>query len=114
MGDISFLLTRRFGRINDTSLTEFSVSPTGKWDATCPTGRSLPQPERAARLSAARRALSSSIARIDQVWGVAVVGAVSQAWRGGENKLNSYRAPTARGLPFLARISWNRSSPGSA
>ena len=30
----------------------------------------------------------------DQVWGLVVVGGVG-AWRGGENKLNSYRAPTA-------------------
>ena len=31
---------------------------------------------------------------MDQVWGLLVFGGVA-AWRGGENKLNSYRAPTA-------------------
>lgn len=93
LGDISLLVTRRFGRINDTSLTGILGLPTGKWDATYTTGGTYLNQNAQLGFGKPTGALVLDHT-MDQVWGVAVVGAVA-AWRGGENKLNSYRAPTA-------------------
>jgi hypothetical protein len=93
IGDISLLVTRRFGRINDTSLTGILGLPTGKWDATYTTGGTYLNQNAQLGFGKPTGALVLDHT-MDQVWGVAVVGAVA-AYRGGENKLNSYRAPTA-------------------
>ena len=93
LGDISVLVTRRFGRINDTSLTGIVGLPTGKWDATYTTGGTYLS--QSAQLGFGKPTAALVLDHtMDQVWGVVVVGGVG-AWRGGENKLNSYRAPTA-------------------
>jgi hypothetical protein len=93
LGDVSLLVTRRLGRINATSLTGIVGLPTGVWDATyTPGGTYLNQN---AQLGFGRPTGAIVLDQtFDQVWGVVVVGGVA-AYRGGENKLNSYRAPTA-------------------
>jgi hypothetical protein len=93
LGDMSLLLTRRLGRINATSLTGIIGFPTGVWDATyTPGGTYLNQN---AQLGYGKPTGAIVLDQtLDQVWGVVVVGGVA-AYRGGENKLNSYRAPTA-------------------
>ncbi len=93
LGDISLLVTRRFGRINDTSLTALVGLPTGTWNATyTPNGRYLNQN---AQLGFGKPTAAVVLDHtMDQVWGLVVVGAVG-AYRGGKNKLDSYRAPTA-------------------
>jgi hypothetical protein len=93
LGDISLTVTRRFGRINDTSLTGIVGLPTGKWDATYTPGGSYLNQN--AQLGFGKPTGAVVLDHtMDQVWGILVVGGVA-AWRGGENKLNSYRAPTA-------------------
>jgi hypothetical protein len=93
LGDISLLVTRRFGRINDTSLTGIVGLPTGKWDATYTAGGTYLNQN--AQLGFGKPTAALSIDHtMDEVWGLLVVGGVG-AYRGGENKLNSYRAPTA-------------------
>ncbi len=93
LGDVSLLVTRRFGRINDTSFTGLVGLPTGTWNATyTPGGRYLNQN---AQLGFGEPTAAAVIDHtMDQVWGLVVVGAVG-AYRGGHNKLDSYRAPTA-------------------
>jgi hypothetical protein len=93
LGDVSFLITRRLGRINATALTAIVGLPTGVWDATyTPGGTYLNQN---AQLGFGKPTGAIVLDQtFDQVWGIAVLGGVA-AWRGGENKLNSYRAPTA-------------------
>ncbi len=93
LGDVSLLVTRRLGRINATSLTGIVGLPTGTWDATyTPGGTYLNQN---AQLGFGKPTGALVVDQtFDQVWGVVVAGGVA-AWRGGENKLNSYRAPTA-------------------
>jgi len=46
---------------------------------------------------------------MDQVWGLIVVGGVG-AYRGGENKINSYRAPSATGYAYAGYF-WGRFVP---
>jgi hypothetical protein len=93
LGDVSLLLTRRLGRINATSLTGIVGFPTGVWDATyTPGGTYLNQN---AQLGYGKVTGGLVLDQtLDQVWGIVVLGGVA-AWRGGENQLNSYRAPTA-------------------
>jgi hypothetical protein len=93
LGDITLMATRRFGRINDTSLTGTVGLPTGKWDATyTPGGTYLSQ---SAQLGFGKPTAALILDHtMDQVWGLVVVGGLA-AWRGGENKLDSYRAPMA-------------------
>jgi hypothetical protein len=94
LGDISLTVTRRFGRINDTSLTGILGLPTGKWDATYTPG-SINYLNQNAQLGFGRPTGAIVLDHtMDRVWGLIVVGGVA-AYRGGENKLNSYRAPTA-------------------
>jgi hypothetical protein len=94
LGDINLTVTRRFGRINDTSLTGIVGLPTGKWDATYTPG-STNYLNQNAQLGFGKPTGAIVLDHtMDRVWGLIVVGGVA-AWRGGENKLNSYRAPTA-------------------
>jgi len=99
LGDVSLLVTRRFGRINDTSLTGIVGLPTGTWDAAYTPGMYLNQN---AQLGFGKpTAALVADHTIDEVWGFFVLGGAG-AWRGGENKLNNYRAPTAAGYGYAA------------
>jgi hypothetical protein len=90
-GDVSALVTRRFGEINDTALTLSLGIPTGVHDGRYRNDYLTQEKQ----LGAGR--LSGSLAlehTLDQDWGVAVFGA-SGSYRGGENELGNYRAPVA-------------------
>jgi hypothetical protein len=99
LGDISLQVTRRFGRINDTSLTGIVGLPTGKWDATYTAGGTYLNQSAQLGFGKPTGALILDHT-MDEVWGVVVVGGLA-AWRGGENKLDSYRAPTASLYSYL-------------
>lgn len=97
LGDMSLFVTRRLGPINATSLTGVIGFPTGTWDDTFPSGRYLNQN---AQLGFGKPTAALVLDHtFDQVWGLVVVGGMA-SWRGGENRLNSYRAPTAGAYAF--------------
>jgi hypothetical protein len=97
-GDVGVLLTRRLGTINDWSTTLFVGVPTGAHDATFPGTTSLIQQDRQLGLGPhATTVVTASLIvdhTLDQTWGLAVVGGTA-SWRGGENELGNYRAPSA-------------------
>ena len=94
LGDMSLLFTRKLGRINATQLTAVVGAPTGKWDATYTPG-GLKYLNQSAQLGFGKWTGALVLDQtMDQVWGVLVFGGVA-AYRGGTNKLDSYRAPTA-------------------
>lgn len=97
LGDMSVFVTRRLGPINATSLTGVIGLPTGTWDDRFPSGRYLNQN---AQLGFGKPTGAVVLDHtFDQVWGVVVVGGMA-SWRGGENPLNSYRAPTGGAYAF--------------
>jgi len=93
VGDIAGLLTRRFGEINDTSLTLLVAAPTGVHDATFRSEKVYLTQEK--QLGGGKVSGSLTLDHtIDKTWGVIVLGG-SFAYRGGKNDLGSYRAPAA-------------------
>lgn len=91
VGDISGSLTRKFGEINATALTLTVGAPTGVYDATYRTIYLTQEKQ----LGAGRPTGSLTLDHtMDEQWGLIVVGG-SGAYRGGENSLGSYRAPSA-------------------
>jgi hypothetical protein len=96
LGDMFVQATHRFGAIRDTLVTVQLGLPTGKWDTAYRT-KVLRQDQ---QLGFGRYAAGLTVDHImDQVWGLVVVGG-SAAYRGGENKLASYRAPSASAYAF--------------
>jgi hypothetical protein len=96
LGDIFLQTTRRFGAIRDTLVTLQLGLPTGKWD-TAYRGKPLRQDQ---QLGFGRFTGGLTIDHVmDEIWGLVVVGA-SAAYRGGENKLANYRAPSASAYAF--------------
>jgi hypothetical protein len=94
LGDVNVLLTRRFGAIADNIVTLSLGAPTGTHDAHLPSYPAvvLPQDQ---QLGAGK--ISGSLMFdhvIDNVWGPTVLGGLA-SWRGGENELHNYRAPSA-------------------
>jgi hypothetical protein len=99
LGDVSLLVTRRLGRINALSLTGIVGLPTGTWNATYSAGNYLNQN---AQLGFGEPTATLILDQtLDQVWGFFVVGGVA-AYRGGENKIDNYRAPTASAYGYWA------------
>jgi hypothetical protein len=97
LGDLSLLLTRRLGDINATQLTGIVGLPTGKWNATWPSGTYLSQGQQVGFGKANATVVLDHT--MDQVWGLVVVGGAA-SYRGGTNKLDSYRAPTAAAYAY--------------
>jgi len=93
LGDMSLMVTRRLGRINATSVTGIVGLPTGKSDATYTPGGSYLNQSAQVGFGKLNGALVLDHT-MDEVWGVMVVGGLA-AWRGGQNQLDSYRAPMA-------------------
>ena len=90
VGDLAAFLTRRFGEINDTSLTLLVGFPTGVHDASYKNDLLTQEKQ----LGLGRFTGSATLDHtFDQTWGLIVVGS-SFAYRGGENSLGSYRAPS--------------------
>lgn len=90
-GDVSALVTRRFGEINDTALTLSLGIPTGVHDGKYRNDYLTQEKQLGAGALSGGLALEHTL---DQDWGVAVFGA-SASYRGGENDLGNYRAPLA-------------------
>jgi hypothetical protein len=89
-GDVSALVTRRLGAINDWSATLSLGAPTGTHEAAFGINY-LPQDR---QLGLGRPTASLIVDHtIDNLWGPIVVGGTAN-WRGGENDLKSYRAPS--------------------
>lgn len=90
-GDVSALVTRRFGEINDTALTLALGIPTGVHDGKYRNDYLTQEKQLGAGELSGSLALEHTL---DLQWGVAVFGA-SGSYRGGENDLGNYRAPVA-------------------
>lgn len=96
LGDVSLQVTRRLGAINDTLLTASLGLPTGKHDVRYKM-KYLRQHQ---QLGFGKVAGSLSLDHVrDQLWGLVLLGA-SASWRGGENDLANYRAPSASTYAF--------------
>jgi hypothetical protein len=91
LGDISAMITRRFGEINDTSVTLSLGAPTGVYDARYKNDYLTQEKQLGAGRPTGGLMLDHTI---DEQWGLIVLGG-SFAYRGGENKLGNYRAPVA-------------------
>jgi len=89
VGDVSLLLTRRLGAINDTLLTATLGFPTAVYDAEYKNDP-LNQDQ---QLGHGRVTGSLMLDHVfDEIWGLIVVGGLA-SYRGGTNELGSYRAP---------------------
>ncbi|HET9954184.1 MAG TPA: hypothetical protein VFQ61_06760 [Polyangiaceae bacterium] len=89
LGDVSLLLTRRFGAINDTLVTATLGLPTGNHDARFRNDL-LTQDK---QLGHGRVTGSLTVDHVfDEVWGLIVLGGLA-SYRGGTNELGNYRAP---------------------
>jgi hypothetical protein len=111
LGDVSLLLTRKLGAINDTSVTLSVGLPTGAHQATLVRDRNILLPQDR-QLGLGKPTASLTVDHtLDQVWGLFVLGGAA-AWRGGENALPalpngthpqpSYRAPSATAYGYTA------------
>lgn len=91
IGDVNLLGTRKFGAINDTSLTLSIGLPTGIHDARYK--KDLLSQEKQLGIGRVTGAITLDHT-MDELWGLIVFGA-SGGYRGGENELKNYRAPFA-------------------
>jgi hypothetical protein len=91
VGDMAALLTRRFGKINDTTLTLLLAAPTGVHDATFRTILLTQEKQLGFGKVSGSLTLDHTI---DETWGLIVLGGTF-GYRGGTNDLGSYRAPVA-------------------
>jgi hypothetical protein len=96
LGDVNLQALRRFGAINDTFLTLSVGLPTGKFDQ-----RYKNAPVRAhSQLGFGKLTGAVTLDHLkDEVWGIIVTGATA-SWRGGENSISNYRAPSASAYAF--------------
>lgn len=96
LGDVSLQITRRLGNINATSLTALVGLPTGVYDAQYG-GIALAQHQQVGF----GRPTGSLILdhTMDEIWGVIVVGGLA-SYRGGQNRFDSYRAPSATAYAY--------------
>jgi hypothetical protein len=92
IGDIGIVATRKLGRINSLSLTGIVGLPTGVYDARYNAGGTLLNQSQQIGFGEPTGSLILD-QTLDRVWGLVVVGGAA-AWRGGENKVHNYRAPS--------------------
>jgi hypothetical protein len=91
LGDVNFLVTRRFGPINATSLTLSVGVPTGTFHARYK--NDLLSQEK--QLGSGRHTGALTLDHtMDELWGLIVLGATG-GYRGGENTYKNFRAPVA-------------------
>ncbi|HEY0710210.1 MAG TPA: hypothetical protein VGG33_25590, partial [Polyangia bacterium] len=91
VGDISFLITRKFGPIGATSVTGTVGLPTGEYKGEY----RLKILNQSQQRGFGKPTASLTIDHVgDEIWGLTTVGGMA-SWRGGENEINNYRAPTA-------------------
>jgi hypothetical protein len=91
LGDISLMVTRKLGPIGATALTATVGLPTGQYDGTYKL-RILNQSQQRGFGKPTASLMLDHVG--DETWGLTVLGA-SASWRGGENAINNYRAPSA-------------------
>jgi hypothetical protein len=90
LGDISALLTYKMGPIGATALTATVGFPTGNFDGRYRMRILNQSQQRGFGKTTGSLTLDHTS---DEIWGLTVVGATA-SWRGGENVVNNYRAPT--------------------
>lgn len=99
-GDVTFLVTRRFGEIFDWSVTLAAGIATGTHEVEY-LMQLLPQDR---QLGLGKETASLTIDHtIDNLWGPIVLG-WNANWRGGENHLKSYRAPSSSLYGYLSYL----------
>jgi hypothetical protein len=99
LGDINILATRKLGRINSLLLTGVVGIPTGVYDARFTVGGT---PLNQSQQIGFGEPTASLILdqTLDQVWGLIIFGGAA-AWRGGENKIHNYRAPSGTSYGYI-------------
>lgn len=96
LGDVFVQTTHKFGTIHDTLVTAAVGLPTGKHD----TQYKMSYLRQHRQLGFGKFAASLAVDHtIDKIWGLVVVGATG-AWRGGENDIGNYRAPSGSAYAF--------------
>jgi hypothetical protein len=96
-GDMSLLVTRRFGRINDMSLTGTVGLPTGEYKAKIGTT----QINQSQQIGFGRPTFGLTFDKtFDEVWGLWVLGG-SANYRGGKNDAANYRAPSGSAYSYI-------------
>ncbi len=101
LGDVSALLTRRLGPINATTITLSAGLPTGGYKAFHMAGDPLRQDKQLGHGKPTGGLVLDHT--IDSDWGLSVFGG-SFDYRGGENDLKSYRAPSASVYGYVAYL----------
>jgi hypothetical protein len=97
VGDVSALVTYKFGEIRATALTATVGFPTGTHDAAYKLDYLSQEKQLGSGTLTGALTLDHTM---DEQWGVIVLGG-SVAYRGGENDLASYRAPVANAYGYL-------------
>lgn len=99
LGDMSLMVIRKLGAINDTLATLTVGLPTGVANAQVPSEGSPLSQEK--QLGFARPNATLSLDHVfDEIWGLFLVGG-SGSYRGGRNKYDSYRAPSASAYSYV-------------
>ncbi len=96
VGDVAASVTRRFGEINNTSLTLLVGFPTGAHDAKYKNDYLTQEKQLGLGKVTGAATLDHTI---DETWGLIVLGG-SFAYRGGENELGNFRAPAATAYSY--------------
>jgi hypothetical protein len=91
LGDIAVMLARKLGPIGATSLSATVGVPTGEFDGRYKM-RLLSQSQQRGFGKPTASLMLDHVG--DELWGLTLVGATA-AWRGGENAISNYRAPSA-------------------
>jgi hypothetical protein len=96
LGDVFVQGSRKLGTIHDTVVTAAVGLPTGKHD----TQYKMDYLKQHRQLGFGKLAASLLVDHnIDETWGLMVLGAAG-AWRGGNNDIGNYRAPSASAYGF--------------
>jgi hypothetical protein len=107
VGDINFLASRRFGAINDTTLTLSLGVPTGTSQANCQVSANkvyfncLPQDRQLGTGTLSGAVLLEHT--VDNIWGPVVYGA-TLGYPGPENSIHNYRAPSASAYGYAGYL----------
>jgi hypothetical protein len=96
LGDVFVQATHKFGIIHDTLVTAAIGLPTGKYA----TQYKMTYLRQHRQLGFGKLAASLTVDHtLDKIWGLVVVGATG-AWRGGDNSIGNYRAPSGSAYAF--------------
>jgi hypothetical protein len=102
-GDVSAMVGRRFGAIADTSATLTVGLPTGTYRATLVRDKMIILPQDRQLGLGKPTAAFMLDHTVEHGWGPTVLGGTLN-WRGGENELGSYRAPSASGYLYSSLL----------